>query len=161
MNASCLFRFLTAWAALLATYGCGFNTGRISDLSERDAPRSNKGIVLIDAGYYKKGTLITKIFQDVHKLISRDALERQLYLANRKVTRTEDGRLSLYFEFINKYGKRNWLDMSVTFYDEDGVAIETSDWEVKELPKMVKTAYRKSSLSGTAVGYELYVRDYR
>jgi len=141
--------------------GCAINRGTIRHKDPDSAVRAREGIVLIDAGYYTKGGLVKTALQGVHKLLRQDAIERQFYLIDRKVDRTEDGRLRVYFLFQNTYGTRNFLDLHLVFYDEDKRAIETTEWEVKEFPKMVKTVYEKKSLSPQAVGYELYVRDYR
>jgi hypothetical protein len=153
------------WLAIIilcvTATGCAINRGTIREKDPAAAVKSNKGIVLIDAGYYTKGGLVKTVFQELHKLLRRDAIERQFYLIDSKAKRTEDGRLSLYFLFQNTYGVRNWLDLQIVFYDEDRRVVETTTWEVKEFPKMVKTTYEKKSLGATAVGYELYVRDYR
>lgn len=141
--------------------GCAINHGSIREMSLESAVQSNKGIVLIDAGFYEKGGLVTTALQSVHQLFRRDALERQFYLIDRKAERYGDGRLSVYFLFQNTYGNRNWLDLQIVFYDEKRRVVERTEWEVKEFPKQVKVDYVKKSLSSDAVGYELYVRNYR
>lgn len=89
-------------------------------------------------------------------------LDRKIYkklvLVSAQMRPTDTGQSELVFKIRNKQNKNIWADVKAEWLDQDGVVVDSTNWQPVQFHRRMDTTVVRSAVKAPVSGYRIVVR---